>query len=257
MPNYSVNLSLLFKEKDYLDRFKAAADAGFTAVELQFPYDHDATAIKAAADAAGVEIILINVPVGDLMQGGKGLAAQPELVDEFNAALAQCVEYAKILKPRMVNVLAGREEDKDRLQDAHRTYVSNLRHAAEVLDNLGITTVFEAVNKLDMPGFLVHNLREQIEILEEVQHPNVRLQYDVYHMARMGEHVVENLFEHAHIIGHIQFADAPGRAQPGTGKVDFIGVFKAIDDSIYHGWVGAEYNPQGLTEDSFGWYKAS
>lgn len=254
MPNFSINLSLLFKEHAFLDRFQAAADAGFKAVEIQFPYDHEAAAIKKAADEANVEIILINVPVDDLMQGGNGLACQPERIEDYEQALMQCVDYAKILQPKMINVLAGREKEKARLTDAHRTFIRNLRHSAEVFDSMGITTVFEAVNKIDMPGFLVHNLREQIEVLEEAQHPNIRLQYDVYHMTRMGEHVIENLYEHAHIIGHIQFADAPGRAQPGTGEIDFDAVFNVIDKSIYSGWVGAEYNPQGTTQESLGWF---
>jgi len=253
MPNFSANLSVLFTEYSLLDRFQAAADSGFKAVEIQFPYDEKAQDLKTAADEAGVEIALINVPAGDLLEGGKGLAGIPGKEKEYQQALDQCVSYAEVLEPRCVNVLAGREEDSEKHHGCHRTFISNLRHTAEALDRMGITTVFEAVNIYDMPGFLVHNLREQIEILEEVQHPDVMLQYDVYHMTQMGEHVCENIFEHAHIIGHIQFADAPGRAQPGTGKIDFGAVFKAIDDSSFNSWVGAEYEPTGSTKDSLGW----
>lgn len=254
MPNFSANLSMLFTEIPLLDRFQAAAKCGFRAVEIQFPYDHKPQQIRDAATQAGVELVLINVPAGDLMQGGKGLAGIPGRENDYQEALDLCVSYAEILRPRCVNVLAGREPDREKYHDCHRTFITHLRQTAEVLDRLGIMTVFEAVNKYDMPGFLVHNLRDQIEILEEVQHPGVRLQYDVYHMTRMGEHVCENIFEHAHIIGHIQFADAPGRGQPGTGKIDFNAVFKAIDDSIYEGWTGAEYLPQGDTRSSLDWF---
>lgn len=253
MPNFSANLSLLFTETPLLERFQLAADAGFKAVEIQFPYDEDAQQIKAAADQAGVEIVLINVPAGDLPDGGNGLACVPGKEKEYNRALEQCLTYVEVLQPKCVNVLAGREENKEQYHECHRTFVNNLRHTAEALDSIGVTTVFEAVNKHDMPGFHVHTLRHQIEIIEEVQHPNILLQYDVYHMQRMGEYVCENIFEHAHYIGHIQFADVPGRGQPGTGEIDFKAVFKAIDDSVYNGWVGAEYNPVGSTSDSLGW----
>ncbi len=253
MPKFSANLSVLFTENSLLDRFQAAADTGFKAVEIQFPYTEKARDLRTAADEAGVEIVLINVPAGDLLEGGKGLAGIPGKEQEYQETLDQCLSYAEILEPRCINVLAGREEDSEKHHECHRTFVSNLRHTAESLDRLGITTVFEAVNIHDMPGFLVHNLREQIEVLEEVQHPDVMLQYDVYHMHRMGEHVCENIFEHAHIIGHIQFADAPGRGQPGTGEIDFDAVFKAIDDSSFNGWTGAEYNPVSSTHESLGW----
>ena len=253
MPNFSANLSVLFTEHSMLDRFQAAADGGFKAVEIQFPYDEKALDLKAAADQAGVEIVLINVPAADLLEGGKGLAGIPGMEQEYQQALDLCVSYAEVLQPRGINVLAGREEDPEKYHECHRTFIANLRHTAETLDRLGISTVFEAVNIHDMPGFLVHNLREQIEILEEVQHPNVMLQYDIYHMHRMGEHVCENIFEHAHIIGHIQFADAPGRGQPGTGEIDFEAAFKAIDDSSFNGWTGAEYKPTGSTKSSLGW----
>lgn len=253
MPNFSANLSVLFTEHSLLNRFKAASDCGFKAVEIQFPYDEKAQDLKNAADEAGVEIVLINVPAGDLMQGGNGLACVPGKEQEYQEALDLCVNYAEILQPKCINVLAGREDAREKRHEHHRTFVSNLRYTAETLDMMGITTVFEAVNVHDMPGFLVHHLRDQIEILEEVQHPNVKLQYDVYHMHRMGEHVCENIFEHAHIIGNIQFSDAPGRSQPGTGEIDFNAVFKAIDDSSYSAWTGAEYNPSGSTKDSLSW----
>ncbi|MFK8066768.1 MAG: hydroxypyruvate isomerase family protein [Gammaproteobacteria bacterium] len=253
MPNFSANLSVLFTEHPMLDRFQVAADCGFKAVEIQFPYDQKAQDLKNAADQAEVEIVLINVPVGDLMEGGSGLASIPEKEQEFKQALELCASYAEVLQPRSINVLAGRELDKSRRSEYHRTYISNLRQSAAAFDAMGISTVFEAVNNQDVPGFFLHTLREQIQILEEVQHPNIRLQYDVYHMERMGEHVCENIFEHANIIGHIQFADVPGRAQPGTGNIDFEAVFKAIDDSIYTGWTGAEYNPSESTKDSLGW----
>ncbi len=253
MPRFSANVSMLFTELPLLERFQAAAEAGFSAVEIQFPYEEKAHDLKEAADQAGVETVLINVPADDLLEGGKGLAGIPGRETAYQEALELCVSYAEVLRPHCINVLAGREENPDRYRDCHRTFVTNLRHTAETFDRMGVTTVFEAVNTYDMPGFLVHNLREQIEILEEVQHPHVMLQYDIYHMTRMGEHVCENIFKYGHIIGHIQFADVPGRGEPGTGEIDFDAVFKAIDDSSYNGWIGAEYQPTNTTASTLGW----
>jgi len=254
MPRFTANLSLLFTEVPLLERFAEAARAGFTAVEIQFPYDEPASAIREAADAAGVDIILINVPAGDLMQGGPGLACVPGREGEYRQALSLCLEYAQVLEPRCVNVLAGRLAEPERRRKYYATFHDNLARSADALAGLGIRAVFEAVNTFDMPGFLIHDTVQMGDVLGELDHPNLAMQYDVYHMSRMGEDLLGTLAELAPHIGHIQIADDPGRGQPGSGALDYAAIFRTIDASAYEGWIGAEYLPRGPTRDSLDWF---
>ena len=253
MPRFSANLSLLFTELPLLERFSAARECGFRGVEIQFPYETPAEHIKAQIDLTGLELVLINVPAGDLMNGGEGLAAVPSKRHDFIDAVNKAAEYADILRPKLINVLPGRCFETDRLDQYMETFTSNLVHAADVFLDQGIKAVFEAVNTKDMPGFLIHNSEQLVQVLEELQHSNVYLQYDIYHMQTMGEDHHAFFHHHAERVGHIQFADAPGRHQPGTGQIDFVNLFNAIDASGYQGWIGAEYRPSVPTRDSLDW----
>lgn len=253
MLKFSANLSLLFTEVPLLERFAAAQRAGFAAVEIQFPYALPAADIAAALEQAQLELVLFNVPAGDLLEGGEGLAAVLERRDDFRRAVAQAADYAALLRPRVINVLPGRCLDTNRSEQYQQTFKNNLRHAAEVFAALSITTLFEAINTFDMPGFLLHSGAAMLDVLAEIDHPRLALQYDVYHMTRMGEDPVAFISAHADKIGHIQFADAPGRGAPGTGDIDFAVLFAAIAASDYRGFVGAEYRPQGVTEQSLAW----
>ena len=254
MLRFSANLSLLFTELPMLERFGAARECGFQGIEIQFPYETPAEHIKAQIDLTGLELVLINVPAGDLMNGGEGLASVPSKRQDFLAAVNKAAEYADILRPKLINVLPGCCFEIKRFDQYMETFTSNLIHAANVFLDQGIKVVFEAVNTKDMPGFLIHNGEQLVQVLEDLNHSNVYLQYDIYHMHTMGEDHLAFFQRYSERVGHIQFADAPGRHQPGTGHIDFVSLFKAIDASGYNGWLGAEYRPSVPTRDSLDWF---
>ena len=253
MLNFTANLSLLFTEVELIDRFKAAKQQGFDAVEIQFPYSLSAEILKNTLEEQQLKLVLFNVDADDLLQGGEGLACVPEKQHQFRQAVAQALEYAKLLKPEVINVLPGRCFNEHRKQDYLQTFKENLRFAVEAFAPLGIKTVFEAINNHDMPGFIIHSGRQMLDILEQLAHPELFMQYDIYHMQMMGDKPDEFIARYADKIGHIQFADCPGRGQPGMGQIDFERVFSAIEKSAYSGWVGAEYKPVGTTSESLDW----
>jgi len=257
MLKFTANLSLLFTENTLIDRFKAAKQAGFEAVEIQFPYELSAATIKNSLDEHNLKLVLFNVAAADLLQGGEGLACVPEKRDQFKKAVAETVEYAKLLKPEAINVLPGRCLDSSRSEQYLETFKENLGVAIEAFSPLGIKTVFEAINIHDMPGFIIHSGTQMLEVLAQLNRPELLMQYDIYHMQMMGEKPEAFIAEHADKIGHIQFADCPGRGQPGTGQVDFDRIFSVIEKSAYLGWVGAEYKPVGTTSESLSWLNAT
>ncbi len=255
MINFSANLSMLFTELPLLDRFEAAKNAGFSAVEIQFPYSESIDALRAKLDETGVQLVLFNVDADDLLHGGEGLAAVPEKRERFKSALAQTVDYVKALQPKVINVLPGRCANPSRLNDYLKTFTVNLQLAADTLAPLGVNTVFEAINTIDMPGFIIHSGAQMLDWLERLNHPNILLQVDTYHLSMMNEAPEALIRRHSEAIGHIQFADNPGRGQPGTGDIDFKRLFDTIRNSGYSGWTGAEYRPVGRTLDSLDWYE--
>jgi hydroxypyruvate isomerase len=253
MLNFSANLSLLFTEVELINRFKAAKQEGFDAVEIQFPYSLSAEILKNTLEEQQLKLVLFNVDADDLLHGGEGLACVPEKRDQFRQAVAQTLEYAKLLKPEVINVLPGCCFNENRKRDYLETFKENLCFVANALAPLGIKTVFEAVNIRDMPGFIIHNGLQMLDILDQLKHLKLFMQYDIYHMQMMGDKPDEFIARYAEKIGHIQFADCPGRGQPGTGQINFKRVFSAIKNSTYSGWVGAEYKPAGKTSESLGW----
>ena len=253
MLKFTANLSLLFTEVALIDRFKAAKQAGFNAVEMQFPYALSAAAIKSQLDEYDLKLVLFNVDAADLLQGGEGLACVPAKRDQFNEAVAQAVNYAELLKPEVINVLPGRCLDKSRLEHYLQTFKENLCFAVDAFSPLGVKTVFEAINSHDMPGFIIHGGAQMLDILNQLNRPELLMQYDIYHMHMMGEKPETFIAEYADKIGHIQFADCPGRGQPGTGRTDFKRIFSAVEESAYSGWLGAEYKPVGTTIESLEW----
>jgi len=254
MLKFTANLSLLFTEAALIDRFKAAKQQGFNGVEIQFPYSLSAESICHVLEENDLQLVLFNVDADDLLQGGEGLACVPEKCGQFRLAVAQALSYARVLKPEAVNVLPGRCLQQDRLPEYLETFNENLRFAAGEFAAFSIKTVFEAINTLDMPGFIIHSGRQMLDTLARLNCANVFMQYDIYHLYRMGENPAEFISRHADKIGHIQFADSPGRGQPGTGQIDFDELFLSIEQSAYTGWVGAEYKPVGTTDDSLGWF---
>lgn len=247
------NLSMLFTELPLLQRVRAAAAAGFSAVEIQFPYEVPALQLKEELERCGMPLVLINLPAGDLMQGGNGLACDPEARSQFADALDEALSYALMVRPRMVNVLAGRLPEGVSRGRAFATLAANLRDAAQAFDRLQIKVLCEAINPLDMPGFLINTPEHLDELLTEVRHHNCFAQLDLYHMARQGISVPQALAVLADNVAHVQFADCPGRAEPGTGDLDFTEIWHALEHAGYHGAMAAEYRPSSTTEESLAW----
>jgi hydroxypyruvate isomerase len=253
MLNLAANLSFMFGEVEFLDRFKAAAAGGFRGVEYMFPYDYDAIQLRETLDEHRLTQILFNLPAGNWAAGERGIACHPNRVPEFRDGVARALEYAKVLGCTRVNCLAGIVPPG--VDDAawRDTLVSNLRFAAQRFESAGITLLVESINTSDVPGFALHRTRQAIEVCAAVACANLLLQYDVYHMQRMGEDVVEMISRELSSIGHIQIADVPGRHEPGTGSIDFAAVFEVLERLGYSGWIGCEYTPAGRTSDGLRW----
>ncbi|MDP3845605.1 MAG: TIM barrel protein [Pseudomonas sp.] len=249
----AANLSLLFSELPLLGRIQAAAAAGFDGVEIQFPYEVPALQLKEALARADLPLRLINLPAGDLMTGGPGLAAVPARQAEFDAALQQALTYAAMARPAYVNLLAGRLAAGVSREQALACLIANLGKTAEAFAVLGIGVLCEAINPLDMPGFLINTPEQLDELLRVVDHPNLQAQFDLYHMARQGLDIAAGIALLAGRIGHVQFADCPGRGEPGTGTLDFPPLLAALRSSGYEGWLGAEYRPSEETLQPLAW----
>lgn len=253
MLRFSANLSLLFTERPLADRFAAARAAGFDAVEIQFPYELDIATLRRLLDENGLRLVLINVPAGDLMAGGDGLACVPGREADFREAVAQAAAYAGALGVPTVNVLAGRRPAAHSVEACEAVLERNLAHAVAAFRALDVATVLEAINVFDMPRFLIHSLEDMQRFCRRV--PRLRMQFDCYHMSRMGEDVADALRDNLPLVGHIQFADNPGRHEPGTGRIDYRAVFSLIRDADYAGWCGAEYRPSRTTEETLAWWQ--
>ncbi|WP_445395370.1 hydroxypyruvate isomerase [Zobellella sp. An-6] len=255
MPKLAANLSMLFTEVDFLDRFEAAAKAGFKGVEYLFPYDFPAEEIKARLDQNGLEQVLFNLPAGDWAAGSRGIAVDPSRVEEFKAGVDQAIAYAKVLGNKQVNCLAGIPPAGVSAEQAEATFVANLKYAAEKLKEAGIKLIAEAINTRDIPGFFLNNSKQALDIIEQVGSDNLAFQYDIYHMQIMEGDIIPTIEKNLSIINHIQLADNPGRHEPGTGELNYHNIFAFLDKVGYQGWVGAEYKPATTTEAGLGWLK--
>ncbi|MCL6688841.1 TIM barrel protein [Pseudomonas sp. R3.Fl] len=250
------NLSLLFTELPLIERVRAAAEAGFAGVEIQFPYEVPAAALQAELQRSGMPLVLFNLPAGDLMQGGAGLAAVPGREAQFAAGLRQALDYAEVARPQKINVLAGRLAEGVEREQALALLAEHLRQTAEAFAGRGIAVLMEAINLHDMPGFLLNTPQHLLDLLARVGHPNLAAQLDFYHMARMGLDLADCVRQLQGHIGHVQFADAPGRGEPGSGELDFEPALAALRAQGYAGWLGAEYRPAGATSAGLGWLPA-
>jgi hydroxypyruvate isomerase len=253
MPKLAANLTMLFTEVPFLDRFEQAARAGFTAVEFQFPYDFPAAEIAARITEHDLHLALFNIPAGNWAAGDRGIAANLARQDEFREGVARAIEYARVLQPERINLLAGASAETP---ENDLALLQNVRYASEQLADEGMELTIEPVNTHDVPDFALPTARAALDIIDEMELTNLSLQLDVYHAVRMNEDPFAIIREHVDQIGHIQIADVPGRHQPGTGEIDFAALFRAIDASTYEGWVALEYNPEGPTAESFGALKA-
>lgn len=257
MPRFSANLSMLFTELPMLERFEAARRAGFAAVEIQFPYDLAIESLRGALHDSGLPLVLINVPAGDLLSGGDGLACVPGEERAFSEALVAACAYGSALGVRCINVLAGRVPSGSDRDACSTVFRENLARAADRLSRLGIVPVVEALNGHDVDRFLLQRHDEVVSMLDAVGHEAIRIQYDVYHQARMGRDVVADLRDDLERIGHVQIADVPSRTAPRTGTLDWDGIFATLDQGGYDGFVGAEYRVAGPTSDTLAWLRAS
>ncbi|KAA1172718.1 hydroxypyruvate isomerase [Marinobacter salinexigens] len=255
MPRFAANLSMLFTEVDFLERFSRAHAAGFEGVEYLFPYDYPVAQLRQTLDDNQLTQVLFNLPPGDWDAGERGIACLPDRIEEFKAGVDKAIEYARELGCTQVNCLAGLRPPTLDEDEAWQTLVSNVSYAAEKLAAEGITLCLEAINsRVDMPGFMLDTSGRVLALIEEVDADNVKLQYDLYHMQIMEGDLIRSMECLKPWISHIQFADNPGRHQPGTGEINFSNVFSAIDRMGYEGWVSAEYRPSGDTLDSLGWF---
>lgn len=255
MTKFAANLSMLFTEVDFMQRFKLAAKNGFKAVEYMFPYDFPAEAIKQELDNHQLTQVLFNLPAGDWNGGERGIACLPERQDEFRQGVKQAIEYAKVLNCHQINCLVGRKDSHLSDEQTLDLLAENLRYAAQMLAKENIRLLVEAVNTYDIPGFYLNKSAQAEELIKRVNHPNIYFQYDIYHMQRMeGEltETIKRLFNH---IAHIQLADNPGRHEPGTGEINYAYLFKQLEAMGYQGWIGCEYKPATTTEQGLGWLK--
>lgn len=253
MPKFSANLSMLFTEHAFLDRFEPAAKAGFKAVEFLFPYAFSAADIKARLDRHGLQLVLHNLPAGDWEAGERGIACHSDRVEEFRAGVAQAITYAQALGVGQINCLAGKTPAGASDAALRKTFVDNLRYAASELKKAGLKLLIEPINTFDIPGFYLNRTAQALDILDEVGASNAFVQYDIYHAQRMEGELAATIQKHLARIAHIQLADNPGRNEPGTGEINYAFLLAHLDRMGYGGWIGCEYKPAATTEAGLGW----
>jgi hydroxypyruvate isomerase len=253
MPRFAANLTMMFTEVPFLERFGAAARAGFRAVEFLLPYDFPAAALKQEIDRHGLTVALFNMPAGNWAGGDRGLACHPGAVAQVRDGVRTALEYADALGCERIHLMAGLRPAGVSEAALRETYLDNVRYAAAELARHGRQLLLEAINTRDMPGFYLNTSGQAFALMDEAGAGNVRFQYDVYHMQVMEGDLAMTLKTHLGRIGHIQIADPPARHEPGTGEINYAFLFKWLDDLGYRGWLGCEYRPKGRTEDGLGW----
>jgi len=255
MPRFAANLGFLFTELPFLERFAAAARAGFRAVEFASPYEFDAREIAAAAARAGVEVILFNLPMGDRDAGDFGIACLPGREAEFVTGVAEAMRYADALGTKRINCICGKMPIGGDPREMRAKVVEALRYAGKALASAGITLMIEPVNTRDVPGVFLSRSQQAADLIRDTGLANVMIQYDCYHMQVMEGDIAGTLERLLPMIGHVQFADVPGRHEPGTGEIRYPFLFAHLDRIAYPGWVSAEYRPSLATEATLGWLR--
>jgi hydroxypyruvate isomerase len=255
MPKFSANLTMMFNEVDFLDRFGRAARAGFKGVEYLFPYEWSQEQLVNEMGKYHLEQVLHNLPAGNWPAGERGIACLPGREGEFQEGVGKAIDYARALKCPRLNCLVGKTPLGIASEKIRQTLVSNLRFAATALEKEKIQLLVEPLNNRDLPEFYLVRTQEALQLFKEVNHPNLWLQYDVYHMQVMEGNLTQTILKHLPQIAHIQIADNPGRHEPGTGEINFTNLFRFVDDAGYGGWMGCEYIPAGKTEDGLQWIK--
>jgi len=255
MPRFCANLTMLFNEVPFMDRFAAAAKAGFKGVEYLFPYDYDKNALVDTLNKHKLTQVLHNLPAGNWAGGERGIACHPQRIAEFQDGVGRAIDYAAALGCKQVNCLAGiRPPHLDPLE-ARETFIRNLQFAAPKLKEAGIKLLIEPINTRDIPGFFLNYTPQALDIITAAGTENLYLQYDIYHMQVMEGDLAHTIETHLKLIPHMQLADNPGRHEPGTGEINFPWLFNHIDKIGYRGWIGCEYKPAAATTAGLGWIK--
>lgn len=256
MPKFAANLTMLFNELDFLDRFDAAAKAGFKGVEYLFPYDFTVEELTARLKDNGLTQVLHNLPAGDWGAGERGIACHPDRVAEFQAGVDQAITYATALGCKQINCLAGIMPAGVDAEIVRVTFVDNLKYAADKLKAAGIRLLIEPINTRDIPGFYLCGTQQALDIIVATGSDNIAVQYDIYHMQIMEGDLALTMQKHLASIEHIQLADNPGRNEPGTGEINSPFLFGFLDKIGYQGWIGCEYKPATTTVEGLGWADA-
>ncbi len=244
---------MLFNEVGFLSRFEKAAGAGFKGVEFLFPYRWDKELLAESLEKNGLVQVLYNLPAGDWEGGERGIACLPDRVGEFQEGVGLAIEYAEALKCTRLNCLVGNTPagvPEDKIQ---KTMVDNIHFAAAALEKEGIRLLVEHLNHFDNPGFHLMHIKDIVRVFEEVNHPNLWLQCDIYHLQIMDGDLARTIQENLPRIAHFQLADNPGRHEPGTGEINYPYLFNLIDKTGYDGWIGCEYIPSGITGENLQW----
>jgi 2-dehydrotetronate isomerase len=259
MIRLAANLSMLFQEHDFLDRFAAAAEAGFRGVEYLFPYAYRREDLVRCLSEAGLEQVLFNLPPGDWDAGERGLASLPGREAEFQASVAEALHYAEALDCPSIHAMAGllpEGADRETVEAHHHTYLNNLRFAAGEAANAGRDLLIEPINQRDMPGYFLSRQADAIKVIEAVGADNLKLQFDLYHCQIMDGDLIRHMERQFHAIGHVQIAGVPERHEPDVGEVCYPEVLARLDSLGYTGWVGCEYRPASNTRSGLGWGQA-
>jgi hydroxypyruvate isomerase len=256
MPRFAANLTLLYNEVDFLERFGAAARAGFKGVEYLFPYAYPKEQLAELLARHGLVQVLHNLPAGDWAKGERGIACHPDRAGEFRDGVGKTIEYARALGCKQVNCLAGIAPAGVAEAKLRDTFISNLKFASGELKQAGIRLLIEPINSLrDIPGFYLNRTRQALDIIADTGSDNLFLQYDIYHMQVMEGNLAETMEKNLAAIAHLQLADNPGRHEPGTGEINYEFLFRHLDRIGYQGWIGCEYKPAAATEAGLGWVK--
>src|SRR5258706_14251531 len=256
MPKFAANLTMLYNEVDFLDRFEAAAQSGFKGVEYLFPYAYPKEQLAQKLAKFNLIQVLHNLPAGDWAAGERGIAVLPDRVYEFQESVGTAIDYATTLGCKQVNCLAGlvpKGVSPDKLREA---FVANLKFAAPEFKAAGVKLLMEPINTYDMPGFYLNHTQQALDLIADVGSDNLFVQYDIYHMQRMEGELANTMKANLAKIAHLQLADNPGRNEPGTGEINYPFLFNFLDQIGYNGWIGCEYKPKTATTDGLGWIKS-
>ena len=254
MAKFAANLTMLFNEVDFLERFEKAHQCGFKAVEFLFPYAYEPQVLADKLNTFSLEQALFNMPPGDWDAGERGFAAIPGREQEFKQSVATAILYANALNCKKVHAMSGIVDTSFSYEQHVETFISNIRYAADEFAKHGIELMIEPLNSRDVPGYFIAHQRKAVELIKQVQRDNVKLQFDLYHAQIMDGDLSIMIKELADFIGHVQIASVPQRHEPSEGEINYPHIYQQLDDAGYQGWLGCEYKPRSSTEEGLAWF---